>query len=117
MRHSIIMTATREYIVLNSMTVLRNSKNADKAKKMVPMSDGDKTLTYLTAQDKNPMLPDGRELGPKLSIINLGEATTAEIDLSDGSAKKVNLSANSFLENEIQALKNIISAAILLRWM
>lgn len=84
---------------------ITNSKNADKAKKMVPMSDGDKTLTYLTAQDKNPMLPDG-ELGPKLSIINLGEATTAEIDLSDGSAEKVNLAANSFLEKKFSVKKH-----------
>ncbi len=84
---------------------ITSSKNAEKAKAMVPMAGGDKTLAFLTAEQKNVMLPDG-ELDPQLTIINLGEATTAEISLSDGSAEKVNLAANSFLEKKFSVKKH-----------
>lgn len=80
---------------------ITGTKNADKARTMVPMAEGDKTLAFLTAEQKKVMLPEG-ELDVQLSVINLGEATTAEINLPGGSAETLNLPANSYLEKNFK---------------
>ena len=75
-----------------------SSKHARKAKAMIPMYEGEKTLEYLSADKENVMLNDD-ELETELTIINLGEAREAEVVVG-GASEKVKLPANNYVKRK-----------------